>query len=139
MDVLIQPDEAQDSLYICFAKDGLQRGVVARSVRVNDDVTVDFGKDGRLVGLDIMNASTVIQPDYAKVQLDSLVGVKEAAELVGVQKSNFVRDHANKPDFPAPVTELATGRIWLRSQIEQYLAARRSSEAKRPRRMRAAS
>ncbi len=48
-------------------------------------------------------------------------GVKEAAEILGVEKSNFVRDYANKPEFPAPIAELASGRFWLRSDIERYL------------------
>src|SRR3954462_2390068 len=117
MELLIQPDEASDSLYICFVADGLERGAVAKSVRATNDVTVDFAADGKLVGLDIMNASTVVQPGYSTVGVDSLVGVKEASELIGIQKSNFVRDYANSPDFPAPMAELATGRIWRRSQV----------------------
>ena len=139
MELLIQPDEDNDALYICFAVQGLERGAVAKSIRATEDVTLDFGADGQLIGLDIMNASAVLSPDYAKLRLDSLVGVKEAAQLVGVQKSNFVRDHANSPGFPAPVTELGTGRIWLRSQVEDYLRARKASQVKRPRGMRAVS
>jgi len=138
MELLVQPDEANDSLYICFAAGGFVRGVVARSVRATDDVTLDFASDGRLVGLDIMNASKVVPPDFSSIGLDSLVGVKEAAKLVGVQKSNFVRDYANSSDFPSPVAELATGRIWRRSQVEDYVRLRRSAQ-KRSRKMAAAS
>lgn len=48
-----------------------------------------------------------------EIEFNELVGVKEAASLIGVQWSNFVRDYADKPDFPRPVVELATGRVRL--------------------------
>ena len=50
-----------------------------------------------------------------------IVGVKEAAAMLGVEKSNFIRDYANKAQFPAPVAELASGRFWLRSDVERYM------------------
>jgi uncharacterized protein YuzE/predicted DNA-binding transcriptional regulator AlpA len=137
MELLIQPDEGTDSLYICFTKDGLARGAVVRSVRATEDVTLDFGDDDRLIGLDVMNASSVVSPDFSKIRLDSLLGVKEAAELIGVQKPNFVRDYANNPEFPQPVAELATGRVWLRSQVEAFKGQKAPNA--RSRRLRAAS
>jgi hypothetical protein len=39
-----------------------------------------------------------------------VVGAKEGAALFGVRPSNFVRDWAARPDFPAPVATLARGR-----------------------------
>ena len=127
MDIAIQPDEENDSLYLAFGADGLPRGSVAKSVRANEDVTLDFDKNGRLIGLDVMNASQVLAPDYANIHLDTLVGVKEASALLGLQKSNFVRDVASRDDFPTPVAELATGRVWLRSQLEDFAATRKRS------------
>jgi predicted DNA-binding transcriptional regulator AlpA len=53
-----------------------------------------------------------------------LVGVDEAAQMVGVRKPNFIRDYANKPDFPKPIADLACGRIWLRADIAGYLEDR---------------
>jgi hypothetical protein len=41
---------------------------------------------------------------------ESVVGAKEGAALFGVRPSNFVRDWAARPDFPAPVATLARGR-----------------------------
>ncbi len=116
MEVVVQADKEADACYI-----GFDMGAVAKSVRVTDDVTLDFNEDGRLKGVDTMNASRVFGEDYSEVQLDILVGVKEAAELAGVQRSNFVRDYASKADFPAPVCELATGRIWLKSKVVAYM------------------
>lgn len=53
-----------------------------------------------------------------------LVGVTEVKEMLGVSRQRvhqLVRDHE---DFPEPIAELASGRIWLRRDIEQW--ARRS-------------
>ena len=55
-----------------------------------------------------------------------LVGTREAAELLGVRPPNFVRDWASRPDFPAPIAGLSSGRIWIASEVERYAAARRS-------------
>ena len=51
-----------------------------------------------------------------------LVGTKEAAEIFGVRPSNFVRDWATRPDFPAPVAALARGRLWAREDLHTYRA-----------------
>ena len=51
-----------------------------------------------------------------------LVGTKEAAALFGVRPSNFVRDWANRDDFPKPVATLARGRLWAREDVETYRA-----------------
>src|SRR5450759_5600891 len=55
-----------------------------------------------------------------------LMATREAARSVGVQPSNFVRDWASRPDFPAPLATLSSGRIWLGSDVEQYAATRRA-------------
>jgi len=51
-----------------------------------------------------------------------LVGTKEAAAVFGVRPSNFVRDWANRADFPKPVATLARGRLWTRKDLEAYRA-----------------
>jgi predicted DNA-binding transcriptional regulator AlpA len=54
-----------------------------------------------------------------KLDLD-LVGVTEVKEFLNVSRQRvhqLIRDH---PDFPAPVAELASGRIWLRKDIEEW-------------------
>ena len=49
-----------DCLYIALAAKDLAKGSVAKSLRVTDDLTLDFDKEGRLIGLDIMNASQML-------------------------------------------------------------------------------
>lgn len=50
-----------------------------------------------------------------------VVGAREAAELIGVRPSNFLRDWVSRPDFPAPVTTLRRGRLWARKDVADYL------------------
>ena len=65
--------------------------------------------------------------------LDRLVGTNEAARSLGLQRSNFVRDWASRPDFPAPVAELSSGRVWLADDVTRYAAQRRASAPSRER------
>jgi uncharacterized protein YuzE len=135
MDIVIEPDEQTDTCYVAFSRQALQAGAVARTTRVDENIALDFDNAGRLLGLDIMNASKVLGTSQ-NVGIDYLVGVKEAAEMAGVRRSNFVRDFASLDDFPQPVGELASGRIWLRSEVSAYLEAKRgpSSAVRRPKR-----
>ena len=106
-------------------------GSVARSVRVADDIVLDLDANEKLVGIELLNASARLDLDNVSEGAGDLIaGVKEAAAMINVEKSNFVRDHANKSDFPSPVAELASGRFWLRSDIERYKVKQR--ESRRP-------
>jgi uncharacterized protein YuzE len=119
MKLHIQIDKGNDQIYLGFGRP--QRGRVARTVEVSRDIFADIDGDGRLVGIDIADASRAIgDGDLQHVTIETLAGVKEAAALFGLQKSNFVRDFSSREDFPAPVAELASGRVWLRSQLEAY-------------------
>jgi prophage regulatory protein len=49
-----------------------------------------------------------------------LMGIAEIAEMLGVTRQRvdaITRTHAA---FPAPVAELASGRIWLRKDVETW-------------------
>ena len=127
MKITVQADRENDQLYVALSEHALDAGSVARSVRVTDDIALDFDSADKLVGIDIMNASEHLDSGVENIEFNELVGVKEAAALVGVQRSNFVRDYADKPDFPRPVVELATGRVWLKSQVEEYRRNRKIS------------
>ena len=118
-----QKDRANNQVYIgLWQESATRRGAVKKTVRVTDDIALDFDGRGRLVGIDVSNASRVLGrgafPEESSS--DELVGVAEAAKLCGVKKPNFIRDFASKADFPKPLVELASGRIWLRSEVERY-------------------
>jgi hypothetical protein len=63
----------------------------------------------------------------------TLMGTSEAARLVGVRPPNFVRDWASRPDFPAPMATLSSGRVWDAVEVERYTAARRTLRPTRSR------
>ncbi len=126
MRTFIQRDRANDQVYLGFSQSALRRGGVKKTVTVTEDIALDFDARGRLVGIDVSNASAVVGPQaLAETPFaDELLGVAEAAKLLGVRKPNFLRDFATKPGFPEPVADLASGRIWWRSQVLAYAGAR---------------
>src|SRR5258708_493193 len=105
---------------------------VARSVRIADDIVLDVDKNDQLIGIELLNASARLDlANVAEGAGDLIVGVKEAAEILGVEKPNFIRDYANKKDFPKPLAELASGRFWLRSDVERHRDRHNSNRALR--------
>ena len=129
MKITVQADRENDVLYVALSERALDAGAVAKTVRINDDIALDFDAAGKLLGVEVMNASERLGSGVDQIEFGELVGVKEAAFLIGVQRSNFVRDYADKADFPQPVVELATGRVWLKSRVEEYRRRRKSRMA----------
>jgi uncharacterized protein YuzE len=128
MGILLETDLENDLCYIGLDSN-LEPGAVAQTIQVTDDIALDFDATGRLLGIDIINASAVLPASLEGASIDTLVGTKEAASLAGVRPSNFVRDFANRADFPKPTAELATGRVWRKSEVADYLARRKQKAA----------
>ncbi|MGG1639843.1 helix-turn-helix transcriptional regulator [Paenibacillus sp. NRS-1782] len=55
--------------------------------------------------------------------IDKLAGGKESAEILG-WSTQQVTEYNKRGKFPKPIQQLACGKIWLVSQIEQYKNAR---------------
>jgi len=66
----------------------------------------------RAVGDDVALTVDVIPP---------LVGVAEAAEIMGWDKRRVIT-YIDRGHFPEPISWLASGRIWLREDVEAYAA-----------------
>jgi hypothetical protein len=49
----------------------------------------------------------------------AVVGVAEAAEIMGWDKRRVIT-YIDRGSFPEPITSLASGRIWLREDVEEY-------------------
>ena len=49
----------------------------------------------------------------------SLAGVAEAAEIMGWDKRRVIT-YLDRGSFPEPLTSLASGRVWLREDVEEY-------------------
>ncbi len=62
----------------------------------------------------------------------SLVGVSEIATMLGVTRQR-VTQFADTPDFPPPLAELASGRIWNGADVELWAEAHRTTRSGRPR------
>lgn len=51
--------------------------------------------------------------------IPQVVGVAEAAEIMGWDKRRVIT-YIDRGSFPEPLTALASGRIWLREDVEAY-------------------
>jgi hypothetical protein len=63
--------------------------------------------------------------------IPQIVGVAEAAEIMGWDKRRVIT-YIDRGSFPEPLTALASGRIWLRQDVEDYAVrwhARRAAKA----------
>jgi chromosome partitioning protein len=51
---------------------------------------------------------------------EELVGVSEAADMLGVTRQTVANWRTRRPDFPAPIAELRSGPIWNRSKVLEW-------------------
>jgi len=65
--------------------------------------------------------------------LPLLAGVAEAAQVMGWDKRR-VTTYIDRGSFPAPAQSLASGRVWLRSDIERFARDWRARQLARTRR-----
>jgi len=127
-------DKENDLLYIALDPVVARaRGTVSHSERQGENLVLDFDDTDRLVGIEVMDASKVMGlANLSSLDQKSFAGLKEAAAMVGVERSNFIRDYVRRAEFPKPVIEVASGPIWLRRQIEEFLASRRKAARRSP-------
>lgn len=62
--------------------------------------------------------------------VEEVMGAAEIGRLLGVSRQR-VQQIIARPDFPAPATELAMGKIWLASEVRAWRDARRPALAER--------
>lgn len=55
----------------------------------------------------------------AAMNPDTLAGVAEVAELLGVSKNTALK-YAGRPEFPEPLDRLAAGPVWRRVDVERW-------------------
>lgn len=63
---------------------------------------------------------------------DQLAQLAEVAEILGVSRATAARA-VDRPGFPAPVERLSTGRVWARSDVEEWRRANPPRGRGRPR------
>jgi hypothetical protein len=59
------------------------------------------------------------EPPPLYLRLD-LVGLAEAAELLGIGRAALAERRRRHATFPLPVAELRCGPVWFRAQIDHY-------------------
>jgi uncharacterized protein YuzE len=128
----LERDLENNQLYVGFGI-APEEGSVADAVEAFPGVFLDVTDDGKLVGIDIVNTEEVIGAAVVDLTFSGeLVGVKEAAELVGKDRANFLRDVTRRSDFPRPVARVASSQLWLAKDIARYLEKQRSAEKEEP-------
>jgi predicted DNA-binding transcriptional regulator AlpA len=53
-------------------------------------------------------------------QTVDLIGIFEISALLGVSRQRVDQITRTDPAFPSPVAELHAGRVWLRSDVEEW-------------------
>jgi predicted DNA-binding transcriptional regulator AlpA len=69
--------------------------------------------------LERVRPSSALAFTVPRVTKKALVGSAELPELLGVSRPTAIR-YARRPDFPAPLEQLASGRVWARADIERW-------------------
>jgi hypothetical protein len=62
--------------------------------------------------------------------IPELAGVAEAAEVMGWDKRRVIT-YIDRGRFPVPIQALASGRVWIRSDVEEYAATWRARRRRR--------
>jgi predicted DNA-binding transcriptional regulator AlpA len=61
-----------------------------------------------------------------------LLGVSEIAKLLGVSRARVVQIVSSYSDFPPAEVELASGRVWRRPEIEEWVRKHPDRKPGRP-------
>jgi uncharacterized protein YuzE len=59
----IEIDKEANAAYI-YVKTQIDDGEVAKTIEVNDSIILDFNKDGKLIGIEVLNASKNLTKDF---------------------------------------------------------------------------
>jgi hypothetical protein len=78
--------------------------------------------------LDELRKVTGDDVDLLVEVVPAVVGVAEAAEIMGWDKRRVIT-YIDRGSFPEPITALASGRIWLREDVEDYAARWRATHS----------
>ena len=80
--------------------------------------------------LEQLRVATGDDVDLTIEVVPSVVGVAEAAEIMGWDKRRVVT-YIDRGSFPEPLTALASGRIWLREDVQAFADEWRARQAAR--------
>jgi hypothetical protein len=101
--------------------DGLER-VNAAALRA--------GLDGTVIQVEVKTEADRVA-ELVSEGIPEVVGVAEIQKILQVNTRQHVGQLAVRDDFPRPVAELRAGRIWLRSDIDDFGKRWRRAPGKR--------
>jgi uncharacterized protein YuzE len=117
--VRVEVDVPHNEMYVRLVE--LPPEALTYSVQVANSLNLDVDEMGRVVGIEITDMEKALGVRVAGVEVyGPLVGVKEAAALLGVSRPNFIRDYVSRDDFPIAVGDLASGRVWWLMEVVNY-------------------
>ena len=87
---------------------------------------VEVTATARLACLDELREAVGDDVILTVEMIPQVVGVAEAAEIMGWDKRRVIT-YIDRGHFPEPIVALASGRIWLRDDVEAYAAEWRAS------------
>jgi hypothetical protein len=86
-------------------------------------IRVEGGSRGEVVGAIRRRVESASDPDGELTIVVDVVplvaGVAEAAQIMGWDKRRVIT-YIDRGRFPAPIQTLASGRIWLREDVERF-------------------
>jgi len=71
-----------------------------------------------------------LSPSIVVEVVPALAGVAEAAEVMGWDKRRVIT-YIDRGRFPEPIQSLASGRVWIRSDVEEFAAQWRARRRRR--------
>jgi hypothetical protein len=89
-------------------------------------VFVEVTATARLACLDELREAVGDDVALTVEVIPRIVGVAEAAEIMGWDKRRVIT-YIDRGHFPEPIDALASGRIWLREDVEDYASQWRST------------
>jgi len=72
-------------------------------------------------------------PAFVVEEIPRLAGVAEAAQVMGWDKRRVIT-YIDRGSFPEPVQTLASGRVWIRSDVQRFATEWKARYAERARR-----
>jgi hypothetical protein len=121
--VIVVPDEVQARLW--------QAGGRFYARILNVPAYIEVTGVSRWECLDQLRKTTGDDVDLLVEVVPDVVGVAEAAEIMGWDKRRVVT-YIDRGSFPEPITSLASGRIWLRDDVQAYAEEWRARRAAKP-------
>jgi hypothetical protein len=121
--VIAVPDEVQARLW--------QAGGRFYARILNVPAYIEVTGVSRWECLDQLRKTTGDDVDLLVEIVPDVVGVAEAAEIMGWDKRRVVT-YIDRGSFPEPITSLASGRIWLRDDVQDYAEQWRARRDAKP-------